>query len=598
MPSTFLGLNIGTTGLYTYQAALNTTAHNISNEKTEGYSRQVINQRAGNAISLGTSYGMIGTGVDVTSITQERNIYYDQKYWKNSTIYGEYSSKDGYMTEVQTYLNEVNMEGFTTSLNYFNNSLQSLSTNPSSTSVRTQVTSYGQGITEYFNTLYSNLQSLQEECNTEVKNQVDQINSIAKQVANLNNQINTLENVGGTANDLRDQRALLVDDLSKIVNVSVKEEVVGAGVGINSYTVKINGQTLVDTNNYNTLTLVPRKDKINQNDIDGLYDLEWTSNGQAFSTSDPMLGGTLKALYEVRDGNNGENLHGNVSAATGTPASGTTPAILTSVTLNGTNVNEMSKLNIPTSGTIVIGNREFNYTKCDVKAPDATMGETTYSYTFTLQSAVGVVSDITGKTAKVGDSIDYKGLPYYMGQLNEFVRTYSKAFNTIHKTGEDLSGNKGLDFFTGGNSISSFTSDNDYRFLTAGNCQVSDKVYKDPNLIAIASDTTTGVENTKILKELIAISKDKTLFKQGTPASFLQTIVGDVGIDAKSAENFSSSQNDILSMIQNQRLSVSGVDSEEEGMNLIRYQNAYKLSCKVINVMNEIYDKLINEMGV
>jgi len=149
----------------------------------------------------------------------------------------------------------------------------------------------------------TNLKKIQEECNFEIRNQVDQINSIARQISSLTKQINTLEVSGGTANDLRDQRALLVDKLSYIANVSVEERVVGDNVGVSSYIVKLDGITLVDGIHYNTLEVVPRTSKVNQNDIDGLYEVYW-SNGQKFASESPTLGGTLQALLEVRDGNN------------------------------------------------------------------------------------------------------------------------------------------------------------------------------------------------------------------------------------------------------------------------------------------------------
>lgn len=587
MPSTFFGLSIGTSGLYTYQAALNTTAHNISNAQTTGYSRQVLTQKAGTPIKVNSSYGMAGTGVDVAGVTQERNTYYDMKYWKNNSIYGEYNTKSSYLSEVETYFNEVQLEGFTTSFNYFNNSLQSLSTDPSSTTVRTQVVSYGQSLAEYFNSLYNNMQSIQGECNTEVKTQVNQVNSLAKQIATLNQQINTMESGGGTANDLRDQRALLIDQLSQIANVTVTENQVGAVEGVNSYVVKIDGNTLVDTGNYNTLKVVPRDEKVNQNDIDGLYDIVWSNTGQTFNTGSDTLTGSLKALIEMRDGNNGENLRGTISSAS---------AGSKSVTLTNSSINNISELNIPASGTITIGNQDYTYSSYTATASTDASGNTTYSYTFTLDE--GLKSAVSNASAEIGDSISYKGLPYYMSELNEFVRTYAKAFNDIQKQAKDLNGDTGLDFFTGGNAVSSFSSDGDYSLLTAGNFTVSSTIYKNPKLLAISADTTAGVSDSTYLNKMIALASDKSLFAEGTPASFLNAIVGDVGIDSSSASNLSDSQSNILTLIENQRLSVSGVDTEEEAIDLLRYQNAYNLCSKAISVMNEVYDKLINETGV
>ena len=178
MPSTFFGLNIGTTGLYTYQAALNTTTHNITNTKTDGYTRQVLIQKAGEPIKVNNSYGMVGSGVDATAIVQIRNDYYDLKYRKSNNLFGEYSAKQYAMTEIENYFNEVTVDGFTTSFNKLFTSMQELSTDSANLTKRTQVTNYAQNLADYFNSMATSLKSVQEECNFEVKNQVDRINSL------------------------------------------------------------------------------------------------------------------------------------------------------------------------------------------------------------------------------------------------------------------------------------------------------------------------------------------------------------------------------------------------------------------------------------
>jgi flagellar hook-associated protein 1 FlgK len=578
-----------------------------------------MGQKASKALQMNSTYGMAGTGVSITGVTQMREIYYDEKYWSNNKLYGEYSSKSHYMTEVENYFNEVNEDGFTTTYNSFNDSLEELQKNPSSTTVRTQVINYAKSLTEYFNSVSTNLKSVQEECNFEIKNQVDQINSTSQQIAALTKQIVTLEVQGGTANDLRDQRALLVDELSQIANVSVTEKAVGsAGVGVTSYVVKLDGVTLVDGANNNKLSVVPRTDKYNQNDIDGLYDIAW-ENGQDFDVRSNTLGGSLQALLEVRDGNNQTNFSGTVYAEAGD----------TELTVTDSNVNDVVKLNIPESGTITVGNREYSYNGFQV-TKDTSSGN--YVYTFALDEPVAV--DAVEETASIGESIDFKGIPYYMNQLNEFVRTYAKSFNDIHRTGVDTEGNAGSDLFNGTNKINgrnytfgpladsddaeyydydtfnSQTGDFDenipdnqplygsYYFITAENFTVSSGFLSDPNLLATSSDIVNGTENNDIVDKLLALKDDKTHFEQGTPEAYFQTLVAEIGIDTDKANTISESQTNILDTITNQRLSISGVDVDEEAMNLVRYQNAYNLSAKVITVMNEIYDKLINEMGV
>ncbi len=617
MASTFFGLNIGQTGLYAYKSALDTTAHNISNAETEGYSRQVMEQQAGKALKMNSTYGMAGTGVNVTGVVQKREEYYDSKYWKNNTMYGEYSGKSYYMKEIESYFNEVSVEGFTTTFNSMYDSLQELSKDPSSLNVRTQVVNYAKSFAEYFNSVSENMNSIQEECNFDIRNKVDQINSCAQQIAALTKQINTLEVTGGTANDLRDQRALLVDELSEIANISVTEKKVGAGIGVTSYVVKLNGVSLVDGINYNSLQVVPREKKVNQNDVDGLYDILW-KNGQEFDMRSPALGGSLQALLEVRDGNNQFNLQGTAYAEAGDNY----------VTLFDANINSVEKLNIPETGIITVGNRNYNYSGFEVTV-DSDNGN--YIYTFELEDTVEV--DAAGEHSSVGESINYKGIPYYMQQLNEFVRTFAKAFNEIHRTGEDLKGNAGMDVFTAKGKINGrdYTfgplADSDdhsyydydtfnsqtggyyeeipddqpfygsYYFMTAASFTVNEKLMTDTNYLATTEDITNGTEANDIVAKLIALKEDKMLFKQGAPDGFFQTLVAEIGIDTNKASTFSDSQSDILSTISNQRLSISGVDVDEEAMNLVRYQNAYNLSAKVISVMDEIYDKLINYMG-
>ena len=315
MGSTFFGLNIGKTGLYAYQAALDTTAHNIANGETKGYSRQILGMKASDALRVNNAYGMAGTGVDVNGVNQMRDEYYDVKFRTNNTIFGEYASKSHYMTELENYFNEINVEIFTSAYRSLNESLQELSKNPSSLTVRTQVTNYAEGLTEYFQSISTNLTRTQEECNFEIGNTVDKINSIGQQIASLTKQINTLEIRGGTANDLRDQRNLLIDDLSELVSVTVIENRAKEMDELTTYYVKIDNQTLVDGITSHKLIAVPRDYTLNQNDAKGLYDITW-SNGQKLNINSSTLGGSLKALFEVRDGNNGENFRGKITSAT------------------------------------------------------------------------------------------------------------------------------------------------------------------------------------------------------------------------------------------------------------------------------------------
>lgn len=616
MPNTFFGLTIGTTGLYGANLGINTTAHNITNAETEGYTRQVVNTRADSALKANGTHGMIGTGVSVYSVTQVRDNYYDEKYRSNNSISGYYEAQDYYMQSLEGYFNEIKLEGFNSNYNLFNDSLQELSKDPSNIAVRTQAESYAQNLCDYINSLDESLKQLQENTNFEIKTMSDKINSYAVQIAGLTKQINKLEVTGGVANDLRDQRNLLIDGLSNIVDVSVNEKTVGFDeVGVTEYTVRIGDAVLVDTYNYNTLKVVPREEKYNQSDLDGLYELEWPG-GQHFDGL--HVGGRMQALYEMRDGNSEEYFHGSGVGMTGEK----------SITVKDTSINDVNKLHIAEEGVITINNREYTYNGFEAKKMVDIDGNESLEYTFALNEELN--RDHVDSEVRIGESISFKGIVYYMQQLDEFTRTFSEKFNDIHKSGVDLDGKKGLDFFNSRNKVSgenySFEytadeinddivvssrtgeyalADNDerkntgsYYFMTARGFSVTKEVYNDPRKLVTGSDVTNGVNNSDLAFKYIDLKNDKDMFMQGTPQGFLQSLVAELGVDTHKSMNFNQNHKDIVSAIENQRLSVSGVDMDEEAMNLVRYQNSYNLAAKVISTMNEMYDRLINYMGV
>lgn len=603
MANTFFGLNIGTTGLYAAKSGLNITAHNVANIETEGYSRQVIKQSADVPLSTNNRYGMLGSGVAVNEITQMRSQYYDEKYRSNNAIYGMYESRSYFMNEVQSYLNEIELEGFTTTFDSMYDSLQELSKDPANLTVRTQVTNYAMSMCEYFNSLSTSLKQVQTECNYEVKNQVSRINSLATQVATLTKQINTVEIGGQNANDLRDQRANLIDQLSKIANVTVSEREVG-NIGMTEYIVRLDGQLLVDNYEARSLEVIPRTENMSQCDVDGLYDVYW-ENGERLDPESATLSGTLKALFEVRDGNNKENLQGFAEEVDDGA---------TEITITHTNINDLKDLNIPAEGKITIGNGEYAYTSFTVVANE----DGSYSYTFELKDEARRQYP-EGTQVAIGTTMDYKGIPYYQAQLNEFIRVFAQEFNQVHASGRNLNGDTGVNFFAatnpmtaeqynlntfgaeGGENVTMSDFDSDplkteapYYMLTAENFTVSTAIQMNPSTISAASDVVNGVGNADIANKLLALKSDVTMFKQGDPAAFLQTLVGEVGVDTGAALNFAESQENIVQSVTSQRLSVAGVDIDEEAMNLAKYQEAYNLAAKVIAVMNETYDTLIN----
>ena len=542
MRQSFFGLNIALSGLYTAQRNLDTVGHNISNTTTPGYSRQQSIQNASKPIAVYDGTGMIGTGSEVSGVNRIRDEYLDFKYWSENVANGEWSTKSELLSEIQTTFSEPSDSGFVKIMDEFFSAYQELSKDPSSQAVRALVREKGVTMAKYFNNTATRFEKLQEDINDKVKINVDQINSLASQIQQLNKQIYNFELTGNKANDLRDSRTLLVDNLSKLINVQATEVSYGKlpnGEDDIHFVVTVGGKTLVDHYNVSKLEVEQRADKLNAEDVGNLYSVKWEDGNQLV-----LAGGQLKGLLDVRDGKDG---------AVGTDGTTQTPL--------------------------------------------------------------------------------YKGVPYYQSKLNQFVRTFAMAFNegyTTDNTGtlvdgvghadgygldKDITGpgtsSTGIRFFTmfgtGDTPISSSDLINGatgitnisarYQNITAKNFTVSSDVMNDPATIA-TSDVAGENGNTNVLNQLLKIRSNDSLFDEGAPEDFMKSLVAGMGIDAQQANRFSSSQVAIVKQIDNRRMSVSGVELNEEMTNMVRFQQSYNAAAKMINTMSEVYDTLINKLGV
>ena len=661
MPSQFFGLNIAYTGLLASNAALNTTSNNIANAETTGFSRQQTDQAAASALRVFTTYGCAGAGVDVLAVERVRDHFYDVKYWDNNSNTGEYCMKQYYMKQIEDYYNDDStIKGFKTIFDEMMVALEEVAKQSGSDTTKAQFISSASNLTQYFNSMAGNMSQVQKDLNQEIKLKVDEINSLAAEIATLNKQINVIEVDGKAhANELRDQREVLIDRLSAIVDVKVIETPVHDSnnpdreTGANRYLVQIaGGQTLVDTNEYNTLECVSRKnyEKVNQSDIDGLYDVYWVANrltgelADEFNLYNASLGGELKGLVELRDGNNGENFRGTVTEIgkkldeKGDPVLGYKNNALKTVTVKVTAdyLEDMNKCTLSDNGgKINLGNQIFYYTDWEVNYNET---DGSYSYVFTIDESINdakLTETRRNKEATIGQSVNYQGVPYYMQQMNEWARTFAQKFNEILADGYDLYGNKGNILFSAnhetdeeqylftagvlgtqkkdenGNPVTDANGnpvlydkltdkDDSYYRLTAKNFHILNAMFDDPDLLATKTDAAAGVDEYGNVDNLISMinDKNKASFRGASTGEFLTCILSDIALNANNANSFYGNFNNVGKAIDNQRLSISGVDQDEEAVNLVKYQNAYTLASKMIQTLTEVYDRLILETGV
>lgn len=666
MPSQFFGLNIAYTGLLASNAALNTTSNNIANVQTEGYSRQQVKQQASNALQVFQTYGCAGAGVETLAIERIRDEFYDGKYWDNNQKVGEYSMKQYYMQQIEAYFDDNGKNaGFKTVFDQFMiTGMEELLKTPDSATAKSQFVGYAGALTEYFNGLAGNLETLQKDVNLEIKLKVDEINSLAGEIATLNKQINTIELSGTNANELRDRRALLLDQLSEIVDIETIETPITDSnnpereTGGNRFMVKIaGGQVLVDASEYRGLECVARTnyEKINQTDIDGLYEIYW-EDGQKFNLYNAAMGGALRGLIQMRDGNNGENFTGLVTGI-GTTNQDTQDTV--TIQVDKHYLVDLNKCNLSDQGGIInLGNQQFYYDSWEYTCSFDDNGEAVYSYTFILsdkeKNPLRLTNDRVNKVAEIGDSLAYQGIPYYMNQMNEWLRTFSQKFNDILMSGYDSNNNPGSMMFTANlttedeqydfpakDRFDTFTyevylervdelkqeymaadaslseedalarakkdaamkvatADDSYYRMTAKNVAILAAMELNPDTLANKFSQGDGVEQNDLLVALkdMANDKNKMSFRGCSSSEFLQCVLSDIALNAQRANTFHKSFSDVAGTIDMQRISISGVDEDEEAVNLVKYQNGYNLASKMIQTLTEIYDRLILETGV
>ena len=512
MNATFTGINISSRGVYASQAAMSVVSDNMSNANTKGYSRQTVNQSTVGVAAVYAGSPILGNGTEVTSVGQLRDNRLDQRYWQENTRLGDWSTKADVLTEMESVLNtSSSSSGFSAVFDSFSSALETLDKNPGDASTRNTVKEDGAAICQYLNETADKLAEIREDQNTAVQTTVDQINSYAQQISDLNSRISAALASGANANELKDQRTVLIDNLSKLTDISVEESTINTssdGTENKRLTIHINGITLVDGENANKLTVA--EDPSN----DGMYSISWEKNGIPFTAS----GGQLKAELDLRDG--------------------------------------------------------------------------------------------------TGEGSAYKGIPYYLNQLNKFAQTFAKAFNEGILAGE-TSATKSYDGHAGGYladgvttgirffsysdtssadiqaDIDAYGVDAVYEKITAANISLSKDIEENVSNIAAAS-SAGGAENAENVDALIKLVKDSNMFNKGTPADFYNSIVSTLATVSSTAQWSETNSTSLVKTINDRRTSVSGVDTNEETASITQYQQAYEANSKMISIWNEIYENTID----
>lgn len=281
------GLEIGKRALLTHQLTMTIIGHNMANVGTPGYTRQRVSISAG--FPLENANYIIGTGVRADNITHIRDLFLTNQYRRENTSLGQWTYKEKATRQIEIFLAEPGNNSLGTAMDGFWNSWSELS-NPDNVddlgAARPNVISQTRTMINGFHSLDRQLRNMQAAADADVVGRVNQINGFSREIANLNKLIVGEELNGQSANDLRDHRDYLVDQLSNLVDVTTREKANG------SLGVYVSGLSIVEnSDSFDLSTIVDSSGKMTKRDI------VWKGT----NTKIKITGGELKGLLDTRD---------------------------------------------------------------------------------------------------------------------------------------------------------------------------------------------------------------------------------------------------------------------------------------------------------
>ena len=482
MRSTFFGLETGRSALMANQISLDVVGHNIANAATPGYSRQAAIMAPNRpfmtpGLNSPTTAGQIGTGVYIEQIRRYRDLFIDLQYRKENKALGEWEAKQKSLEQMELIYNEPSDRATRNNLDAYWQALQDLSVKPEDEAVRTTVRQNAITLCTGLNQTYKQLEELRKDNDSEIVTVVNEINSLARQIRDLNQEIIRVEVTGNNANDYRDRRDLLLDGLSKKIGIQYEEDSQGA------VHVFIMGKELVSATDCKQFNI-----QIDSN-TDPKMDLRkvvWSDTGDSVS----ITGGTLKGILDVRD----------------------------------------------------------------------------------------------------------QIIPRFMSELNNVAATLAAKINEVHRGGLGLDGQTNIDFFVS----------NDGQPINAKNITVSKDVMNSLRVIAAAPKPDGWVTGTPPApgegKNALAMANTKhTKYTIGTSfttiGDYFNSSVSTLGVMALEAESTVANKETLLDGLEVRRQSVAGVSQDDEMVSMIKFQHGYSAASRIITVMDEMLDTIINRMG-
>lgn len=586
--------NVARRGMAAQQTALNVTSHNIANADTDGYSVQRANIKTTEPFGMPSIYtagqvGQTGTGSEVASIDRSRDTFLDTQIRNEDSIYGQYGIREQFLSDVEAIFNDTSKTGLSTVMDNFWDSWQQLSTNPEPDSTaRTLVLQNANALTTAINQDYDKLQNFEADAGDLIQQQVFEVNSILTQISDLNDQIKAVKVGGETPNDLYDKRDLLLDKLSQRFGFDVKNDTASSEDLGQIY---INAK-VENTNTDGTVSIV-EKDLSSSSGTGVISFLNITHNEDNTYTANIYAGGDSKNVIHINNLTKDQ-----ISNYANTNSKGD----ITSYKLQTVFYNKSASFN-------------------SIDSTDSLNSIAPADF------ASGSLNGLTTISTEIED---------YKNDLNNLAKVLAVSVNTIHSGTTNSSDGKAVNFF----NVDAETSDEAAKVISvavdnADDINAGSVIKYDSNGNLIPPDSTGNGERATMIGQLrntvmdvlkiadtrspdnirktfadnilkdsngnnITDLKDISNVKLQSASSgeslnsYYKSTVTTLGVSSQEATRMVTNENTLLSQLESKRDSVSGVSLDEEITNMIQFQRTYEANAKMISVVDELLNTVVN----
>ena len=630
-------LSTSVSGLLAFQQALDVTSNNISNAATTGYSVETANLAEQPGQFTGSGY--IGSGVQVQSVTRAYSAQLTQQVRTSQSSYSSYNTLATQAQQIDNMLSD-STTGLSTSLQSFVNALQSVSTSPTSTSARQALISQGQALAQQLNSYDTQIGQYGSQLESQITSDVSQINALATNIANLNQQIAAASASGQTPNQLLDQRGTLIDQLSQYISVQTVPQTNGStDVYIGS------GQALVSGGVAQQLTTLPGAYNPTQLDV-GIKSANGVTNLTG-ELSGGELGGLLSARSQVL--NPTQNALGRISVAVATLIN---QQQTSGMTLNGTAGQPMFSVGgvqvLPDSGNagtatvsatrtslgqLTNDNYELKYSGGGWQLTDVSTGQQVAmngsGTTARPFQAAGMHLVVGGGTPAANDSFLIEptagATAGFSMQLTNpaqvaaasLVQASAGTSNTGTAQVSSVSVTNPASY-AGNTYTVTFTTPTQYTVTESGvTAPVASGTYTSGTPITFGNQqlTLTGTpaandtftvsrnnaantgDNSNVLAMVNALSAKALDGGTTSVSDAANNLVSQVGVVTQAAQNNASVQKTVNQEATTARSNATGVNLDQQAADLLRYQQAYQAMAQVISMSNQMFTSLIQAVG-